>query len=125
MITAPSQHDRKQNPLGDRVGTGILSTWPTCAALCFAAAALVNRLEGFQKQYQYQLDKFLMQLDEADLPICYELGCLSFGRTGARLLFQVFADRYERRSLMITSNLPFSEWVQVFQGERQQPYWTA
>ena len=32
--------------------------------------------------------------------------------------FQVFADRYERGSLLITSNLAFSEWVQVFQGER-------
>jgi len=30
----------------------------------------------------------------------------------------VFADRYERRSLLVTSNLAFSEWVQVFQGER-------
>jgi len=33
-------------------------------------------------------------------------------------LFQVFADRYERASLLVTSNLPFSEWRQVFQGER-------
>jgi len=43
---------------------------------------------------------------------------MSFSRTGAKLLFQVFADRYERGSLLLTSNLPFSEWVQVFQGER-------
>ena len=39
-------------------------------------------------------------------------------RGGAELLFQVFADRYERRSLLITSNLPFSDWGQIFQGER-------
>ena len=39
-------------------------------------------------------------------------------RRVAELLFQVFADRYERGSLLITSNLPFSEWGQVFQGER-------
>jgi hypothetical protein len=39
-------------------------------------------------------------------------------RTGAELLFQVFADRYERASLLVTSNLPFSEWHQIFQGER-------
>ena len=39
-------------------------------------------------------------------------------RTGAELLFQVFADRYERGSLLITSNLAFSEWVQVFQRKR-------
>jgi DNA replication protein DnaC len=82
----------------------------------FTAAALVTRLEETQKQYQ--LDRFLNQLDRVDLLICDELGYLSFSRTGAELLFQVFADRYERASLLITSNLPFSEWGQVFQGER-------
>ena len=33
-------------------------------------------------------------------------------------MFQVFADRYERRSLLITNNLAFSDWGQIFQGER-------
>ena len=82
----------------------------------FTAAALVTRLEEAQKQYQ--LDRLLLQLDRADLLICDELGYLSFSRAGAELLFQVFADRYERRSLLVTSNLAFSEWGQVFQGER-------
>lgn len=82
----------------------------------FTAATLVNRLEEAQKQYQ--LDRFLGQLDKADLLICDELGYLSFSRGGAELLFQVFADRYERQSLLLTSNLAFSEWSQVFQGER-------
>ena len=45
-------------------------------------------------------------------------GYLSFSRSGAELLFQVFADRYERKSLLITSNLAFGDWGQVFQGER-------
>jgi DNA replication protein DnaC len=82
----------------------------------FTAASLVNRLEEMRKQYQ--LERFLTQLDRADLLICDELGYLTFSRTGAELLFQVFADRYERGSLLITSNLAFSEWGQVFQGER-------
>ena len=82
----------------------------------FTAATLVNRLEEAQKQYR--LDRYLAGLDKADLLICDELGYLSFSRSGAELLFQVFADRYERGSLLITSNLPFSEWNQVFQGER-------
>lgn len=82
----------------------------------FTAAALVTRLEEAQKQYQ--LDRFLTQLDKTELLICDELGYLSFSRRGAELLFQVFADRYERGSLLVTSNLPFSEWGQVFQGER-------
>jgi DNA replication protein DnaC len=82
----------------------------------FTAASLVTRLEEAQKQYQ--LDRVLAQLDRTDLLICDELGYLSFSRAGAELLFQVFADRYERRSLLVTSNLAFSEWGQVFQGER-------
>ena len=82
----------------------------------FTAASLVNQLE--EKQQSHQLDRFLSQLDRADLLICDELGYLSFSRAGAELLFQVFADRYERRSLLITSNLAFSEWGQIFQGER-------
>jgi DNA replication protein DnaC len=82
----------------------------------YTAAALVTRLEEAQKQYQ--LDRVLGQLDRADLLICDELGYLSFSRAGAELLFQVFADRYERRSLLVTSNLAFSDGGQVFQGER-------
>src|SRR3989440_1315940 len=80
------------------------------------AAALVTRLEEAQKQYQ--LDRVLNQLDRTDLLICDELGYLSFSRAGAELLFQVFADRYERRSVLVTSNLAFSEWGSVFQGDR-------
>ena len=82
----------------------------------FTAAGLVNQLEEAQKQYR--LKRLLSALDKVDLLIVDELGYLSFSRGGAELLFQVFADRYERGSILITSNLPFSEWGQVFQGER-------
>jgi DNA replication protein DnaC len=82
----------------------------------FSAASLVNQLEEAQKQYQ--LERFLARLDKVDLLAVDELGYLSFSRTGAELLFQVFAERYERASVLITSNLPFSEWGQIFQGER-------
>lgn len=82
----------------------------------YTAAALVNLLEEAQKQYR--LERLLAQLDKADLLVVDELGYLSFSRVGAELLFQVFADRYERASILITSNLPFGDWGQVFQGER-------
>lgn len=82
----------------------------------FTAASLVQQLEQAQKQYT--LERLQKQLDKTDLLICDELGYLSFSRSGAELLFQVFADRYERSSTLITTNLPFSEWQQIFQGER-------
>jgi DNA replication protein DnaC len=80
------------------------------------AASLVTQLE--EAQQQHRLDRLLSQLDRLDLLIIDELGYLSFSRSGAELLFQVFADRYERRSLLVTSNLAFSEWGSIFQGDR-------
>ena len=82
----------------------------------FTAAALVTELEKAQKLYT--LDRFLGQLERTDLLICDELGYVSMSRGGVELLFRVFADRYERGSMLITTNLPFSEWNQIFQGER-------
>ena len=82
----------------------------------FTAAALVSKLEQAQKQYT--LDRFLGQLEKAHLLICDELGYGTMSRGGVELLFRVFADRYERGSILVTSNLPFSEWGQIFQGER-------
>jgi len=98
------------------IGLGLAACRQGRRVRFFTAANLVTRLEEARKQYQ--LDRFLAQLDKAELLICDELGYLSFSRAGAELLFQVFADRYERASLLITSNLAFSDWGQVFQGER-------
>lgn len=80
------------------------------------AAGLVTQLE--EAQQQHRLERALRQLERVDLLIIDELGYLSFSRGGAELLFQVFADRYERRSVLVTSNLAFSEWGGVFQGDR-------
>ena len=82
----------------------------------FTAAALVTELEKAQKHYT--LDRFLGQLERVHLLICDELGYVSMSRGGIELLFRVFADRYERGSMLLTTNLPFSEWNQIFQGER-------
>jgi DNA replication protein DnaC len=80
------------------------------------AATLANQLDEAQKQYR--LERMLKQLERVELLILDELGYLSFSRSAAELLFQMFADRYERGSVLVTSNLPFDEWTSVFQGER-------
>ena len=47
-----------------------------------------------------------------------ELGYLPLGKTGAELLFQAVSERSERGSLLVTSNLPFPEWTEIFHAER-------
>ncbi len=69
----------------------------------FTAAALVSCLEQAQKQYT--LERFLKQLDRADLLICDELGYVSFSRSGVELLFRVFTDRYDLLSAHLRENI--------------------
>ena len=52
------------------------------------------------------------------LLIIDELGYVPLSQTGAELLFEVFSQRYERGSTVVTSNLPFDEWTSVFGSER-------
>ena len=53
-----------------------------------------------------------------NLLIIDELGFVPLSRTGAELLFEAFSQRYERGSTMVTTNLPFDEWTEVFGSER-------
>jgi hypothetical protein len=48
-----------------------------------------------------------------------ELGFVPFDRTGGELLFNLLAERYERRSVVVTTNLPFAEWVTIFAGDEK------
>ena len=47
-----------------------------------------------------------------------DLGFVPLSPTGAELLFEVFSQRYERGSILVTTNLPFDEWTEVFGSER-------
>jgi len=49
---------------------------------------------------------------------CDELGYVPLAEVGAELLFQVIADRVEKAAIIVTTNLPFSEWPQVFPNAR-------
>lgn len=64
----------------------------------------------------YQLGKLERQLAKTDLLILDELSYLSFNKYESDLLFKVFSDRTERRSTIVTTNLPFSKWTELFEN---------
>ena len=80
------------------------------------AAALVHELmEAADEKRLIRLQK---QLASQDLLIIDELGFVPLSKTGAELLFETISQRYERGSIIITSNLPFDEWTETFGTER-------
>jgi len=80
------------------------------------AAALVHELvEAVDERRLQRLQKTLAS---QDLLIIDELGFVPLSKTGAELLFEIISQRYERGSIIITSNLPFDEWTEVFGSER-------
>jgi DNA replication protein DnaC len=80
------------------------------------AASLVHELmEAADEKRLLRLQK---QLAAYHLLIIDELGFVPLSKTGAELLFEVFSQRYERGSTLVTSNLPFDEWTNTFGTER-------
>ncbi len=80
------------------------------------ASALVHEL--LEANTERRLLRFQKQLASYKLLIIDELGYVPLSTTGAELLFEVFSRRYERGSVIVTSNLPFDEWTGVFGSER-------
>ena len=65
-----------------------------------------------------RLLKLQAQLAAVKLLIVDELGYVPLSQTGAELLFEIFSQRHERGSTIVTSNLPFEEWTSVFASQR-------
>jgi DNA replication protein DnaC len=74
--------------------------------------ALVQRLLAAKRDLR--LDKELALLDGFDVVVCDDIGYVQQSRDEMEVLFTFFAERYERKSVIITSNLVFSEWGRIF-----------
>jgi DNA replication protein DnaC len=82
----------------------------------FRTAALINCL--LDAKENKELKKFMRQIEQTDLLICDEWGYVPFEKEGSQLLFQVISECYEKRSLIITTNLEFSKWNGIFYDEK-------
>jgi DNA replication protein DnaC len=80
------------------------------------AAALAHEL--MEARDEKRLLRLQKQLASYKLLIVDELGFVPLSKTAAELLFEVFSQRYERGTTLVTSNLPFDEWTEVFGSER-------
>lgn len=81
----------------------------------WTAAALVNELIAAQDEQR--LHKFISASQKLQLVILDELGFIPFTPNGAQALFTFCSELYERVALIVTTNLQFSDWVQVFGDE--------
>ena len=87
-----------------------------CHVRFLTAAGLINALvEARNEKTLLRLQK---QLSKVHLLIVDEMGYIPFSKTGAELLFEIFSQRYERGSILVTTNLPFEEWTTILQSER-------
>ena len=81
----------------------------------YRTAKLVDEL--MVMQHNLRLSRFVARFEKLDLLILDEVGFFPVAKEGSQLLFQLVSDLYERVSIIITSNLRFTEWNQIFADE--------
>jgi DNA replication protein DnaC len=97
-------------------GLGVAACQKGLSVFFATAASIVNEL--LEARDEKRLLRFQKYLFRHKLLIIDELGFVPLSKTGAELLFEVFSQRYEQGSVLVTSNLPFDEWTEIFASER-------
>ena len=98
------------------IGVGVEATRRRYKVAFYRAADLVRLLT--ESRDERTLTALHRRVRRVDLLILDELGFVPFERTGGELLFDLLSERHEMRSTMITTNLSFGEWVQIFGDEK-------
>jgi DNA replication protein DnaC len=98
------------------IALGMLACCEGFRVRFYTAAGLVTAL--MEARDERVLGRLKKQFSGQHLVVVDELGYVPFSKTGAELLFEFFAERYERGSVLVTTNLPFDQWVEVMGSER-------
>lgn len=98
------------------ISLGLLACQQGWKVRFYSAAGLINEL--MEAQAQQRLTRLEKQLGRQDLIILDEVGFIPFSPAGSQMLFQFCSGRYLKGSLMITTNLEFERWTEVFGDER-------
>ena len=96
------------------IGIGLKTCAGGKSVLFKNAASLSTELS--EAKDNYVLGKLEKRIQKVDLLIIDEMGYVSFDRFQSELLFKVIADRSERGSTIVTTNLAFSEWTNLFEN---------
>lgn len=98
------------------VAVGVAACMNNMKVKFFRTAALVNELIDAKNNGIFK--KLLRQIEQVDLLICDEWGYIPIDIEGAKLLYQVIAGCYEKKSIILTTNLEFSKWNSIFFDEK-------
>ncbi len=116
-------HDKKDIIFIGNPGTGktflskciaYTATQNGIKTLFTTAVDMINQLIAAEQDHT--LLKKLKYYQSQDVLVCDEIGYLPLGRQGSNLFFQIISARHEKKSTIITTNLPFAKWGNIFDG---------